>query len=164
MELIEKSNYYDSGKIKEEWTENIEGNIDGVYKKYDEEGKKVKELHYMNGKRKEGREYEYYQNGKILSEKNFDNGELKGICKEFYENGRLKKIYFYLRGQKNGEYKEFYENGDIKEKGKYILGNKDGVWEYHSKNGDIKEEIYYEGKKINYLKATAIRIFEWFIG
>ena len=70
------------------------GEIDGVYKKW-----------YENGSKKEFAIY--------------DNGEFNGLRMRWYENGQLKYSGFYEHGKKIGLHKTWYENGQKKSKQKF---------------------------------------------
>jgi hypothetical protein len=112
-------------RIKEEINENKnitkEIYIDGDLKKkeiFDKDNIKILENNYEN-KKLEGAQYEWYNKGEFLSERNYKNGKFQS--EENYVNGKLQSnIVWYESGVLQSE--EHYENGKLE--GKHMFGMK----------------------------------------
>jgi uncharacterized protein len=81
--------YHDNAKtqLKEEYYE-VNGKIEGVYKKY-------------------------YYNGQIYIICNFINGILHGEYKSYHKNGQLFNECYHVDGKLNGEYKQYHNDGQV---------------------------------------------------
>ena len=152
----------------------LNGEKNGIGKKYDEHGLLEFEGEYKDGKILKGKEFYYnckikfegeYKEGKRLRGKEFyDNGKLrfegeykegnrlKG--KEFHQNGKLRFEVEYLNGEINGKIKEYYDNGVLKIDGEYLNGKLYGkVREFYS-NGNLQfDGEYLNGKKYGKIKS-----------
>lgn len=90
----------------------------------------------------------FYNNGRIMHEIEFKNGEKSGRWEFFYKNGQLKSSINYNRGEKNGEYLYYYKHGDLKFRINFRSGEKSGLFESFHKNGELKfKGNYYDGMK-----------------
>ena len=138
----DRKTFYDSGKLKQILTEN------SVLKKY-YESEQIKETGQFNKQHNPIGEWkEYYENGQILSEKCFIEGETNGISKKYYINGTLKEEISWDKGVIEGIYIEYYENGEINFKGKCVNGEREGRWEMFYKNGKLKDVSNWESGKL----------------
>ncbi len=70
-----KRTFYASNKIKTE-AHYVNGQLDGVFKRYYENGTLWSEIHYKNGKR-EGTSKEFYLNGQLKANLFYEGGRLK---------------------------------------------------------------------------------------
>ena len=116
--------------------------------------------------RKNGLYKRYFDNGKQLSEENYNDGKLEGKWTYWYENGQLKlkgnfKPYevlpederwersspyrFPARDSKHGKWTEWYENGQKKREQNYECGRVIGKWTSWYENGNKKSEGFYKG-------------------
>ena len=139
------------------------------------DGVKINQYDINTGER-EGMWFEYL-GGKIVSKKEYKNGEEEGIYQVFYENGQIQ----YDGQTKNNEFvglwKMYYPNGQLSSKGSYkndlsvglwkwyyptdnqlksivnyIDGKPDGLNIEYYQNGNIKHKAYYKmGKKKAYV-------------
>jgi len=139
------------------------------------DGVKINQYDINTGER-EGIWFEYL-GGKIVSKKEYKNGEEEGIYQVFYENGQIQ----YDGQTKNNEFvglwKMYYPNGQLSSKGSYkndlsvglwkwyyptdnqlksivnyIDGKPDGLNIEYYQNGNIKHKAYYKmGKKKAYV-------------
>ena len=58
-------------------------------------------------------ETDYYENGQIMTEENYKDGNLDGIYNFWYENGQ-KKIEAYFKDGKHTKWTEWHKNGKKK--------------------------------------------------
>ena len=68
--------------------------------------------------------------------------EGKGLLKISDNNGNLLLEAVYLNGQKNGKVKEYYDNGKLKFEGEYLNGQKNGK----AKEYNNKSKLIFEGE------------------
>jgi len=85
----------------------------------------------------------YYESGQIKFESNYNpysEKKLHGKRKEWYENGQIQKDIDFENGKLNGELLTYWDNGKLKRKDTYIEDNliEGKVW-----NSDGKEAQYY---------------------
>ena len=153
------------------------------------DGVKINQYDINTGER-EGMWFEYL-GGKIVSKKEYKNGEEEGIYQVFYENGQIQ----YDGQTKNNEFvglwKIYYPNGQLSSKGSYkndlsvglwkwyyptdnqlksivnyIDGKPDGLNIEYYQNGNIKHKAYYKmGKKKAYvlydMSGNEIESMDW---
>jgi uncharacterized protein len=119
------------------------------------------------------KEYTYYDNGQIFTEKEIKNGQICGICKTYYRDGRMlfeakinnrkgKGISYYQNGKKMtegdyivtkhlgepslyevGEHISYYETGEIKNKTIFDGKNKNGPFMQYYENGSVMITGYF---------------------
>ena len=79
--------------------------------------KKIKksETNYIDGI-KQGKFFEWHDNGQLKKEGQFINGNLDGKITEWYKNGQTAKIENFNNGRKDGEFAAWYETGSNKYK------------------------------------------------
>jgi len=88
----------------------------------------------------------YWENGQKLSEIQYLNGKREGSCKYWHKTGQLMSSGIYKNGKLCGPFISYYENGQIESHGifKYTefgsYSRKDGVWKYYYDNGQIQSE------------------------
>ena len=110
-QVIKKSTYYKTGKIKEE--ENYKQNeLNGPY-------------------------YEYYRNGQISVRANFVDGLKNGDYTEYYYDGTIWETGRFINGDYDGEYNTYFANGNLKSKEIYKNGDRiEAVW--YNANGEVE--------------------------
>ncbi len=113
--------WYANGKQEyiEEFNEN--GENDGVFIYWNQNGIKTSEWFYKQGE-KHGLFKMWYQNGKKSKETTYVEGKKDGLTCEWYENGNLKMKTSFKKGLKNGMYTEWNENGEKTIEGKFTSG------------------------------------------
>ncbi|MBK7358154.1 MAG: toxin-antitoxin system YwqK family antitoxin [Saprospiraceae bacterium] len=142
LKTVENKNA--AGKLIEKYSYKIiEGKElkEGLYEKYDEEGRLLESANYTNGKlngiRKLYREgkleseetrvddkYEgpfkaYHPNGSLQIEANYTNDIMAGDVKVYYPGGQLKEIVRFADNVEDGPFVEYHENGKLKAEGNY---------------------------------------------
>jgi antitoxin component YwqK of YwqJK toxin-antitoxin module len=125
-------------------------NYTGKIKEFYEDGSKMKEVEYVNGKengrllmwfkghylngKKNGKWLEMYYSGKIKYEYNYLHGRLNGLWCKWHENGINAEHGFFLNDVLAKKWTYRYNNGKIKSTGEYLNGEKIGIWEYFNQN------------------------------
>ena len=64
----------------------------------------------------------WLEDGTLISESEYSNGQPHGIWMQYHPNGSMKYEVYYEYGKKNGDEKWFYKNGQIKSKHQFIRG------------------------------------------
>ena len=97
---------------------------------------------------------EYYKDGNLKIEYNYDNGKKNGIQKKWYENKQLSINYNYNNGKLDGIQKKWYKNGNIQSEINYKNDILHGVSKYWYKNGQLKyTKIYEDGILVKTLES-----------
>lgn len=115
---------------------------------------------------------EYYENGKVKSEGNYENGVAHGLWKYYHTNGKLKsigqkkkgklagswRVYtkdgklnstgLYTAGKKSGTWKVFRPTGELFSRGSYVNGQKEGSWVTYALNGSVDRKSNYSKGKL----------------
>ena len=86
-------------------------------------------------KKKDGMWKVWSESGVLLSEENFTDSLLHGVCRYFYPSGKLLKSEEYKLGVKNGPFSEYYDNGKKRAEGTYLGDEKDGEYKAWFDNG-----------------------------
>src|SRR5436190_11636401 len=68
----------------------------------------------INGKYKR-----YYENGNLMIDGNFDDGNKSGLFTEFHENGKISRKISYVNGLRHGAVQVFNEDGESLQKAYY---------------------------------------------
>ena len=115
----------------------------GWAKKMYRNGTQVRYLwHYENGGLRRG--VEWYEDGQMESEGQYENGERTGQWVEWYKNGQMRYEGQYENGEETGRWVEWYKNGQMKYEGQYENGGETGRWVEWDEKGEMKYEGQYE--------------------
>ena len=149
--------YYNNGQTSEE-SNYINGKREGIYRKYHNNGQLDEEVNYINGKR-EGNYRKYYNNGQLHEESNYINGKREGISKSYYASGNIENESNYNNNILNGEYKSYSDdiNRQIIKKLNYVNGSQEGSQIYY-KNDEDYVELLYINDKISSFKTYGNKI------
>jgi len=111
----------------------------------------------VNGQEKSGSYTSYYENGKLKSSENYQNGRKVGICKYYYDNGKLQYEEIYNQyGLADGTFKSYYKNGQLESTYLYKNNKKEGPYKEYYENGALRDEGRYEsGERIHYSTQKA---------
>jgi antitoxin component YwqK of YwqJK toxin-antitoxin module len=164
---------YDSKITKERYKTNTNGNIEGLFISYDEDGKTINnKITYKDGV-KNGPAFEslgvlYSATGNYLKGNrvgewstvllggsftidNYIGGKIEGKSITYTDNSKSKiqSTTEYKNGLKQGAYISYFENGTIKEKGNYENDIKVGEWTEYLQDEVINEYIIVKGLYIN---------------
>ena len=124
---------FSNGLLKQYFTFNKKGLLDGESRQYYEEGD-IKSISPFKNNVADGTFISYYQNGNIKEKHTYKNGNEEGEGIFYYENGKLEEKYFMKNGKLDGEAINYFEDGKIKNKAIF----KDGV--------TLEEEIYKDNE------------------
>jgi antitoxin component YwqK of YwqJK toxin-antitoxin module len=126
--MVEKAYLYKNGIIIGEGIVKDDGNRDGPWKDFYPDGSLKAEGNYDNGKQVGEWKY-YHANGTIEQAGKFSKqGKFQGTWKWFFDNGQLLKEEKYLNGVRDGLSTEYDETGKVIEEGEFVAGNEDGPW------------------------------------
>ncbi len=126
--IVEKSYLYKNGVIIGEGIIKEDGNRNGPWKDYYSDGSLKAEGNYDNGKQI-GEWKFYHANGKIEQTGKFNKqGKFEGKWKWYFDTGQLLREENYRNGLKDGISTEYDETGKVIEEGDFINGKEDGPW------------------------------------
>ena len=126
----EKFLYYASGEVSRKHTE-----IDG---------------------KKEGKMTEYYKDGKVKSERMFENDVEVGTSVFFYQTGTVKERIYLDGGKLNGGDTTFYEDGKPQFMRNWNNGVLDGYIRKWDENGNMTYEARYANDKLVEVKGQSV--------
>ncbi|ECG3749835.1 hypothetical protein EXB61_22715, partial [Salmonella enterica subsp. enterica serovar Enteritidis] len=110
--------FYESGNLKNIYHYNAQNKRDGKAETYFDEKDKIAETLTFKDGQPEGEYIVYHENGAVESKRYFAQGKIKdGECPHFYDNGVLKQKHSYLNQKLEGPAFEYFPDGKIK--GKY---------------------------------------------
>ena len=132
--------YNDNGILLSEGIIDEAGNRDGRWKDFYPDGKIQAEGQY-NENRRSGAWKFYNISGKVEQTGSFNAGRPDGLWKWYYQNGQLLREEEYFQGRRDGAYSEYSLTGEVITQGQYSDGEKNGEWTY--KSGDYTEEGKY---------------------
>jgi len=122
----------------------LNGQFDGQFIRWWENGGKHQEKNYKDGKL-DGKWTETWSGGRVIFERNYTDGNIDTETTfSYYDNGQIKTKYNYKDTHVDGEQTVWYENGQIKlQYNATGLGKATGWYE----NGQIKSDgIFNDGK------------------
>lgn len=128
-----KTEYYPNGNVKivASYKDDVP---EGVRREYSPDGEVV--AGYI------------FRNGQVVGEGIIDDEGLRdGAWKEYYPNGALKSEGNYNKGKRIGQWKFYHPNGQLEQIGSYNKdGKEDGQWTWYYATGDLlREESYFNG-------------------
>jgi hypothetical protein len=85
--------------------------------------------------------HEYYENGNVKVKGIYKNNKRDGDWSFFYDNGKLWSWGEYNEGLRNGGSSVYYENGVLKMEGKYLNNKQVGLWKFYNKEGKLIKEV-----------------------
>ena len=143
---IEKSYLYRNGILTGEGIVKEDGNREGHWKEYYADGKLKAEGNYENGKQA-GEWKFYFENGKIEQAGKFNKpGKPEGIWKWYFESGSLSREENYRNGLRDGMLSEYDETGKLLEEGEYVNGLEEGPW-FEIMGDNFTRGAYRDGQR-----------------
>jgi len=135
---LEKSVMYHNGLITGEGNMLDDGNKDGRWKEFFNDGSLKAEGNYEDGKPSGDWKY-YHLNGKTEQIGKFNKqGKPEGKWKWYYEDGKLLREENYRNGLRDGILSEYDEDGKSVQEGEFVNGEEDGPWFYLTGDDYVK--------------------------
>ncbi|MFM1934022.1 MAG: hypothetical protein RL360_902 [Bacteroidota bacterium] len=97
----------------------------------------IPEKKFVNGKH-----IEYYENGKIEIEENFENEKRGGERKTWYPSGILKSKKFFVNDSLDGKLERYYPSGQLEELGFFQRGKPYNVHRRYNDTTDFPDHWY----------------------
>jgi antitoxin component YwqK of YwqJK toxin-antitoxin module len=135
----ENGTLYSSGKV-------IDGKMQGPCSVYNEQGVKVKDIHYYNDSI-----YminEYYTSGELKDTYDILYNVCHGVFLSFYKNGNIRSKSYYVNNKIHGLEQNFSEFGNLLSEVNYFEGVKHGSCSYYDSMGDLIDIYLYQNDKI----------------
>lgn len=135
---LEKSVLYHNGLVAGEGNVLDDGNKDGHWKEFFTDGSLKAEGNYEDGK--PVGEWKYYHlNSKVEQSGKFNKqGKPDGRWKWYYEDGKLLREENYHNGLRDGLLSEYDEDGKLIQEGEFVNGEEDGPWIYLTGDDYVK--------------------------
>jgi antitoxin component YwqK of YwqJK toxin-antitoxin module len=91
---------------------------------------------------------EYYPNGKLFVEGEYNRGRQHGAWTYYFDNGQVNRKSIFANGQPNGAWDVFRSDGTLTAKRSFKNGVRDGEWITYDESGKrpLREEHYLNGK------------------
>lgn len=124
----------------------ISCNKEKFYEEFYENGNIKMKIEINENKIKNGKFFEYYQDGKLKATGKYINDEVEDSTFIYYENGKLREKGLFRKGYKKGWFITYRENGQIMKKEEFIKTN-----DKYLKNQHI---FYDQNNKIDYSKSS----------
>jgi antitoxin component YwqK of YwqJK toxin-antitoxin module len=93
---------------------------------------------------------EYWPDGQVKWERNYQDGKLDGMSREYGEDGTVLREESYKNDKKNGISKMYYKDGTLRMEANYQDGIKDGLETTYLRWDNKKTvTLFKQGKAIN---------------
>ena len=103
---------------------------------------------YVNGEKYDGLYKAWYENGQLMNEGNYKDGDRDCLCKTWYENGQLMSKENWRDGLQDGLFKEWYRNGQLMLEAKWNGGKQQGAQKAWHENGLVAKAESIISEKI----------------
>jgi antitoxin component YwqK of YwqJK toxin-antitoxin module len=145
--IIEKKQYRVSPTKQTSW-------LHGKYLLYS--GKVIITKGLYKDSLKDGKWFEYYNNGTLKSLIEYKNGIQKGTQINYNNNGEVQYRCNYAESLeqgkkvavKHGSFVSYY-NKQVSSEGAYNMGKKTGLWREYNQKGELYREIFYKNGKVH---------------
>jgi uncharacterized protein len=109
----------------------------------------------------------YYQDGSKMEERSYKNGKLQNEYRKYFANGQLSEVFKYKEGKLNGSYTEYNKEGKTIAVGQYVDGEQEGYWlTYNDKDIKIEERFFIAGElngpRYYYESDGKLRLIDWY--
>jgi len=84
------------------------------------------------------------EEGKKVGETEYLNGKPHGLCRLWSPDGVLILSARMSNGEYHGKYQSWWNNGIPKEEGEFIEGKRAGVYRWYKEDGSLWQERTYE--------------------
>jgi hypothetical protein len=140
------------GMLKKWWDNGIlrfeanykDGKVDGIERVFATNGVLIQET-YLKDDLRDGIEKRWTAKGILIYEDSYKNNKLNGISKSYREDdGSLLYEEDYKDGKRNGVSKTYYDNGSLLQEITFKDGKKNGVSKEYYDNGELEREKEYK--------------------
>jgi antitoxin component YwqK of YwqJK toxin-antitoxin module len=139
--------YYENGERSGEFIVK-NGLLEGLSKYYNGKGILVKEYGLTKDSIKTGAYREFFDNGRVSLERNYQNGQAVGYEYMFTERGDTDRYYAMSEGHWSMPSKRWLTNGQILEGNFYDSSGKIVIWKWLTRDGkELKRSIKYSVNK-----------------
>lgn len=114
----------------------------GLYQKFDEQGRLMEEANYQNDTLN-GLRVLYYETGDTQIVETYRQGIFEGPYRLFYESGQLNLTGRYEANEMTGDWYRYYENGQLMERVRFESNTENGPFIEYYENGNLKAEGAY---------------------
>ena len=83
----------------------------------------------------------YDQDGVLMEESVYVDGELEGLRKRYYPDGTLQAEETLVAGKLQGPYRSYYPNGQVEVESQYVDHSIEGMLTAYYRDGAKKEEV-----------------------
>jgi antitoxin component YwqK of YwqJK toxin-antitoxin module len=147
--LYQDEDKYDFSKYPMVFGTIKDGQKDGLWIDWHENGQKKREETFKDGKEISKKSWEYYGNGQKKGEETYKNDKKDGKWTIWYENGQKWIEGTYEDGKKNGLWTYWYKSGDKVYEGSYMDGNENKLWRWWYESGQKRlEGSFSSGEEI----------------
>lgn len=117
------------------------GNPDGIWNIRDTERRPVGQITYRNGIR-QGDACFFYPGGAARARLLYEKDKIISY-REFFPDGTLKMEVEYNKGMRHGDVKFYYSTGHLQGEGKYRKGKRTGTWKYYRVTGEMERKMKF---------------------
>ena len=143
-----RSTYYPDGKVASLGSYSKEGNKQGLFRSFDQQGN-------VTGA-------SIFKNDLMIAKGIVDEfGVRQGSWLEYYLSGEKRAEGTYVDGQREGAWIYYYRSGKVEQKGKYQKGKSHGQWKWYYESRALHRDEYYrkgreEGEAVEYAEDGEI--------
>ena len=95
---------------------------------------------FKNGER-DGAWVGYRENGQLWYEENYKSGKREGARVGYHDNGQLRYKANFKNGNYEGALVEYWINGQLESKGNFKSNKKEGLWVSYNEDGTVWKEM-----------------------
>ena len=114
----------------------------GLYQKFDEQGRLMEEAKYQDDTLS-GLRALYYETGDTQIVETYQHGIFEGPYRLYYESAQLNMTGRYEANEMTGDWDRYYENGQLMERVRFEANAENGPFIEYYKNGNLKAEGSY---------------------
>ena len=141
--------YHDNGELKTHGNVDNDNKPHGNIKEWFSNGVLFKDHNFNHGV-PHGSCKTFHENGNIFQDYNFEYGVEHGVMNQYYENGGKDIIATFKNGKEHGLKEQFYPSGKLETRANFVDGLIEGVHIYLSEDGEvIEEKIMQKGLDIS---------------
>ena len=134
--IIQTDTFYPDGKIA---SHEVRENGRLVKTTFANNGKILKKERELDAwpRYRDGKQEEFYENGKLKSESNYLQGSKNGLQTQWYENGTVAVQSNFQKGERHGDETRYFPSGKVQLKSNYQQGKLDGDQLQYDESGNI---------------------------